>query len=540
MTTKTLEKATKAITVFIADPLSEDGIYPLVQETELNLNIIVDTGLSQEELIRKIADIEVLLVRSQTTVTREVIQAAKKLKLIGRAGVGVDNIDLTAATEHGIIVVNAPDGNTNSAAEHTIAMMTALARFIPQAFNTLKNGVWDRKSYVGVELKNKILGVIGMGRIGAEVAYRAKGQRMQVIAYDPFLTEERAQELGISKGTVDEVCAAADFITVHTPLLPETRNLINKERFAIMKDGVRIINCARGGIINEDDLYDAIVERKVAGAALDVFVTEPATDHKLLTLPEVIATPHLGASTVEAQESVAVDVSNDIIKFFKTGTVTNPVNMPSISKEKLAQIEPFFELVEKLGKFLIQVADETVKELNISYAGDVANFDVRPLTANAIKGLLSTNHGTHVNNVNARYLAERIGMNINEHKTTTAKGFTNLITVEIKTANETHTVAGTLLNGLGARIVKVEGFVVDVIPTGNLLYIKNTDKPGAIGRVATKLAEKDINIATMQVGRDMVGGSAVMMLAIDNSVTTEDLVYVAQLENIDEVKAITL
>lgn len=540
MATEVIEQATKTINVFIADPLSEDGIFPLRQETELDLNVIIDTGLAPEELIAKIADVDVLLVRSQTTVTREVIEAAKNLKLIGRAGVGVDNIDLTAATEHGIIVVNAPDGNTNSAAEHTIAMMTSLARHIPQAFNTLKNGKWDRKSYVGVELKNKTLGVIGMGRIGAEVAYRAKGQRMNVIAYDPFLTEERAKELGITKGTVDEVCAVAEFITVHTPLLPETRNIINKERFAIMKDGVRIINCARGGIINEDDLYDAIVAGKVAGAALDVFVEEPATDHKLLTLPQVIATPHLGASTVEAQESVAVDVSNDIIKFYKTGTVTNPVNMPSIPKEKLAQVEPFFALAEKLGKFLIQVTEEGIQQLNISYAGEVANFDVRPLTANAIKGLLSTNHGSHVNDVNARYLAERIGMQINEHKTTTAKGFTNLITVEIITETEKHTVAGTLLNGLGARIVKVEGFVVDVVPEGNLLYIKNQDKPGSIGRVATKLAEKDINIATMQVGRDHVGGSAVMMLAIDNEVTTEDLVYVAKLENINEVKAISL
>lgn len=540
MATKAIEQATKTINVFIADPLSEDGIFPLRQETELDLNVIIDTGLTPEELISKIADVDVLLVRSQTTVTREVIEAAKSLKLIGRAGVGVDNIDLTAATEHGIIVVNAPDGNTNSAAEHSIAMMTSLARHIPQAFNALKNGKWDRKSYVGVELKNKTLGVIGMGRIGAEVAYRAKGQRMNVIAYDPFLTEERAKELGVTKGTVDEVCAAADFITVHTPLLPETRNIINKARFAIMKDGVRIINCARGGIINEDELYDAIVEGKVAGAALDVFVQEPATDHKLLTLPQVIATPHLGASTVEAQESVAVDVSNDIIKFFKTGTVTNPVNMPSIPKEKLAQVEPFFALAEKLGKFLIQVTEEGIQQLNISYAGEVANFDVRPLTANAIKGLLSTNHGTHVNDVNARYLAERIGMQINEHKTTTAKGFTNLITVEIITETEKHTVAGTLLNGLGARIVKVEGFVVDVIPEGNLLYIKNQDKPGSIGRVATKLADKNINIATMQVGRDQIGGSAVMMLAVDNEVTTEELIYVAQLENIDEVKAITL
>jgi len=539
MVTK-IATATDVINVFIADPLSEDGIQPLRQETDLNLNVIIDTGLTPEELISKIADVDVLLVRSQTKVTREIIQAAKNLKLIGRAGVGVDNIDLNAATEHGIIVVNAPDGNTNSAAEHTIAMMTSLARHIPQAYNTLKNGKWDRKSYVGVELKNKILGVVGFGRIGAEVAYRAKGQRMEVMAYDPFLTEERAKELGVTKATVEEICQAADFITVHTPLLPETRNLINKEKFDMMKTGVRIINCARGGIINEEDLYEAIAEGKVAGAALDVFVEEPATDHKLLTLPEVIATPHLGASTIEAQESVAVDVSNDIIKFYKTGTVTNPVNMPSIPKELLAQVEPFFELAEKLGAFLSQITEEAIKEVNVSYAGEVANYDVRPLTSNALKGILKKNHGENVNDVNARYLSERIGVKINEHKTTTAKGFTNLITVEVKTENEVHTVAGTLLNGLGARIVKVENYVVDVIPTGKLLYIKNTDKPGAIGRVATKLADKDINIATMQVGRAQVGGTAVMMLTIDNEVTEEDLAYVSQLENIDEVKAITL
>ena len=540
MTTELLQKGTNTINVFIADPLSDDGIQPLRDETNLNLNIIVDTGLTQAQLIEKIADVHVLLVRSQTTVTREVIQAAKNLKLIGRAGVGVDNIDLTAATEYGIIVVNAPDGNTNSAAEHTIAMMTSLARHIPQAFNALKNGKWDRKSYVGVELKNKTLGVVGFGRIGVEVAYRAKGSRMNVMAYDPFLSDERAEELGVTKATVEEICREADFITVHTPLLPETKNLINKDKFAIMKDGVRIINCARGGIINEDDLYDAIVAGKVAGAALDVFVEEPATDHKLLTLPQVIATPHLGASTIEAQESVAIDVSNDIIKFFKTGTVTNPVNMPSIPKEKLAEVEPFFALSEKLGKFLIQVTEGNIKELNISYAGEVANYDVRPLTANAIKGLLSTNHGTHVNDVNARYLAERVGIKINEHKTTTAKGFTNLVTVEIKTTTETHTVAGTLLNGLGARIVKVEGFVVDVKPEGNYLYIKNQDKPGSIGRVATTLAESNINIATMQVGRDHIGGSAIMMLGVDNTVSAEELFAVNKLENIDEVKAIQL
>lgn len=531
---------TDEIKVFIADPLSEDGIYPLREEKDLNLNVIVDTGNSPEDLIEKIKDVDVLLVRSATKVTREVIEAAENLKLIGRAGVGVDNIDLAAATERGIIVVNAPDGNTNSAAEHTIAMMTSLARHIPQAYNALKNGIWDRKSYVGVELKNKTLGVVGFGRIGTEVAYRAKGQRMNVMAYDPFLTEERAKELGVTKATVEEICQKADFITVHTPLLPETRNLINKEKFDMMKPGVRIINCARGGIIDEDDLYDAIVEGKVAGAALDVFIEEPATDNKLLTLPQVIATPHLGASTVEAQESVAVDVSNDIIKFFKTGTVTNPVNMPSIPKELLAEVEPFFELAEKLGSFLSQVTTEPLQEINLFYAGEIANYDVRPLTSNTLKGYLKKTHGENVNDVNARYLTERVGVKINENKTTTAKGFTNLITVEVKTANETHTVAGTLLNGLGARIVKVENFVVDVIPEGRLLYVKNIDKPGAIGRVAMKLAEKDINIATMQVGRKQVGGAAVMILSVDNEVTPEDIAYVRTLENIDEVKAIKL
>ena len=287
--------------ILIADPLSEEGIHPLRQADGLDITIATD--LSKEALLETIKDFDALLVRSQTQVTREVIEAALNLKIIGRAGVGVDNIDLDAATEHGIIVVNAPDGNTNSAAEHTIAMLTALARKIPQAFNSLKNGQWDRKSFIGVELKNKTLGVIGLGRIGAEVAARAKGQRMNVIAYDPFLTEEKARKMGIGFGTVEDVLIAADFITIHTPLLKETRHLLNEEAFMKMKDGVQIINCARGGIIDEDALYNAIVAGKVAGAALDVFETEPFVDHPLLTLPEVIATPHLGASTVEAQET---------------------------------------------------------------------------------------------------------------------------------------------------------------------------------------------------------------------------------------------
>lgn len=524
--------------VLISDPLSEDGIYPLRQAE--GFNIVMDTDNSPEQLLDKINQYDALVVRSQTQVTRELIEHAENLKIIARAGVGVDNIDLDAATEHGIIVVNAPDGNTNSAAEHTMAMLMALARKIPQAFNSLKNQKWDRKSFIGVEVKNKTLGVIGFGRIGAEVAARAKGQRMSVIAYDPFLTEEKAKKSGVTAGTIDEVIQAADFITVHTPLMKETRHLLNKEAFEKMKDGVQIINCARGGIIDEDALYDAIIYKKVAGAALDVFETEPFVDHKLLTLPEVIATPHLGASTIEAQESVAIDVSKDIVNFLTGGSVRNPVNLPSLSKEALAKVEPFFDLTEKLGIFLSRLSEGVIEEVSVYYSGQLAESDVRPLTRNAMKGLLKKNLGDHVNDVNAKFLADRFGIKVNEHKSTTTKGFSNLITLEVRTQNSTRRVAGTLLNGLGARIVKVDDNLVDIQPDGHLLLIKHIDQPGAIGRVGTLLAKENINIATMQVGRSTVGGDAIMMLTVDNFVEQENVENLKKLDDIFDVIPIDL
>ncbi len=527
-----------AFNILISDPLSEDGIFPLRQSE--GFNIVIDTTNTPEELAEKIKDYDALLVRSQTQVTREIIEKATNLKIIGRAGVGVDNIDLDAATEKGIIVVNAPDGNTNSAAEHTIAMLMSLARKIPQAFNSLKNGQWDRKSFIGVELKNKTLGVVGLGRIGAEVAARAKGQRMNVIAYDPFLTEEKAKKMGITLGTVEEVLKVADFITVHTPLLKETRHLINKEAFEIMKDGVQIINCARGGIIDEDALYDAIVAKKVAGAALDVFEKEPFVGHKLLTLPEVIATPHLGASTIEAQESVAIDVSRDVVNFFTGGTVRNPVNLPSVSKEVLAKIEPFFNLAEKLGAFLSRLTDGVIEEVNIRYAGELAESDVRPLMRNTLKGMLTRNLGNHVNDVNAKFLADRFGIQVNEHKTSTTKGFLNLLTVEVKTTTGVRSVSGTLLNGLGARIVRVDNYVVDFSPEGHLLIVKHKDQPGAIGRVGTLLAIENINIATMQVGRSAAGGDAIMMLSVDNHVEQNNIERLKELEDIYDIVAMDL
>ena len=524
--------------ILISDPLSEDGIFPL-REAE-GFNIVVDTDLTPDQLAEKIGEFDALLVRSQTQVTREIIEKATNLKIIGRAGVGVDNIDLPAATERGIIVVNAPDGNTNSAAEHTIAMLMSLARKIPQAFHSLKNKKWDRKTYIGVEVKNKTLGVVGFGRIGQEVAVRAKGQRMNVIAYDPFLTPEKAEKLGVQFGTVEDVIKAADFITIHTPLLKETRHLINKDAFEKMKDGVQIINCARGGIIDEDALYDAILSGKVAGAALDVFEEEPFVEHKLLTLPQVIATPHLGASTVEAQEIVAIDVSYDVVSFLTEGVVKNPVNLSSVPKDILAKIEPYFNLGEQLGSFLSDLVEGPPEEINITYAGELSNFDTRPLSRNAVKGFLKSKLGESVNDVNAKFLADRLGISINELKTTNSKGFTSLITVEVKTPTESRKVSGTLLNGLGGRIVRVDDFIVDVVPNGYLLFIRHKDQPGAIGRVGMLLAEEGVNIATMQVGRSEVGGDAIMMLTIDKHIEGKGIEKLKGLADIFDATPIDL
>lgn len=524
--------------ILISDPLSEAGIFPL-REKE-NLEVIINTGLNGEQLERIIGDFDALIVRSQTQVTRRLIEKAKKLKIVARAGVGVDNIDQEAATENGIIIVNAPYGNTNSAAEHTMAMLMALTRNIPQAYASLKNGKWDRKSYTGIEVKNKVLGIIGLGKIGAEVAFRAKGQRMDVIAYDPFLTKEKANQIGIAYGTFEEVIEKADFITVHTPLVKETKYLLDKEAFHKMKQGVRIINCARGGIIDEDALYEAIVSKKVAGAALDVMEDEPFTHHPLLELEEVIATPHLGASTVEAQEMVAIDVSRDVVNYLDGGIVKNPVNLPSIPADIRSKVQPYLLLSEKLGQFLADVTKEAAEEIHITYAGKLSEIDTSPLTRNTVKGVLKRYLGERVNDVNAQYLAERRGVVIKESKSSTAKGFTNLITAEIKTKSEERNVSGTLLDGLGARIVKVDGYSIDVPPKGHMVYIEHKDQPGVIGKVGNSLGKHDINIATMQVDRSSLGGKAIMLLSIDKHLSDEAISHIKKLDVIEDVIAIDL
>lgn len=524
--------------VLISDPLSQEGIQPL-QQAE-NVHITIDTGMTPEALAAHINGFDALIVRSQTQVTRELISKATRLKIIARAGVGVDNIDLEAATEHGIIVVNAPNGNTNSAAEHTMAMIMSLSRNIPQAYHALKNNQWDRKKFVGVELKNKTLGVVGLGRIGTEVAFRAKGQRMNVIAYDPFLTKETAEKMGIDFGSVQDVLKQADFITVHTPLLKETKHLINAEAFQSVKPGVQIVNCARGGIIDEEALYDAIVSGKVAGAALDVFEEEPFLDNKLLALPQVIATPHLGASTIEAQESVAIDAGKDVVRFLSGDVVQNPVNLSSVPSELMSTIEPYFNLAEKLGTFLIDLTQEVATEINISYAGALSEVEIAPLTRNTVKGLLKRHLGDHVNDVNALYLAEKKGIKVNEIKTSKAKGFTNLITAEVTTQSGKRRVSGTLLNGLGPRLVKVDNYSVDVTPVGHIVVIHHQDQPGVIGKMGALLAEHTVNIATMQVDRSDVGGEAIMLLKTDRHVEEVALEALTELSEINNVIAIDL
>lgn len=524
--------------VLITDPLSEFGIQQLLDAPDVE--VVRQTNLSPAELINVIGDYDALLVRSQTQVTAEVLAAGKNLKAVGRAGVGVDNIDINAATQAGIPVINAPDGNTISTAEHSFAMLMAVARNIPQAHKKLVDGTWDRKSFQGVELNNKVLGVIGMGRIGSEVAKRAKAFGMAVMGFDPFMTEERAQKMGVTNATVDEICRKADFITVHTPLTKETRHILSTREFAKMKDGVRLINCARGGIIDEKALYEAITSGKVAGAALDVYEEEPPVDNPLIGLPQVVSTPHLGASTIEAQENVAVDVSEEILKVLRNEPFKNAVNLPSIPAHVMEKVQPYFTLGEKLGHFLAQVTVGSISEVAIKYSGELTDVDTSPLTRTVLKGVLSFRLGEEVNYVNAPILAKVRDITVTEQKAAQNKGFTNLLTVSLKTTQETRTVAGTRLNGYGARIVKIDDFAIDVAPEGYLLYIHHNDRPGVIGRVGSILGENSVNIATMQVGRRDVGGDAIMMLSVDKPLTPELLDTMGELAEVKSVTQIEL
>ncbi|WP_442601138.1 phosphoglycerate dehydrogenase [Paenibacillus sp. KN14-4R] len=523
--------------VLVSDPISDLGIQKLYDAEDVE--VVKQSGLSEDELVAIIDQFDALLVRSQTKVTEKIMQAGTNLKVIGRAGVGVDNIDLDAATRRGIVVINAPDGNTIATCEHTFAMLMAVARSIPQAYKKTVGGEWDRK-FVGVELRNKVLGVVGMGRIGSEVAKRAKAFGMNVLGYDPFLTEERADKLGVKLCTVDEIASQADFITVHTPLTKETRHIISTPQFALMKQGVRIINCARGGIIDEIALVDAIDKGIVAGAAFDVFEQEPpAADHPFLSNPKIIVTPHLGASTIEAQENVAIDVSEEVLHILREQPFKNAVNMPQVPSNVFNKLQPYFNLGEKIGRILGQITIGAVSEIVVNYAGDLVDVDTAPLTRNIVMGVFA-NKLEGVNIVNAMHLAKTREVNIIVNTSYTTSTFTNLVTVTLRTKKEQKTLAGTLLSSFGQRIVQIDQYPVDFTPEGNIMLISHNDKPGMIGRVGTLLGDNQINIATMQVGRQEIGGSAIMLLTIDKAAGNEVIKILEELPEIVNVREMTV
>jgi D-3-phosphoglycerate dehydrogenase len=513
------------IKIFVADDVNESGLEPL-----RSAGFVVEkrTGLKGDELAEAVSGADGLVVRSETKVTAQLLESVGRLRVIGRAGVGVDNIDVAAATQRGVIVMNAPDGNTMTTAEHTMALLLALARRVPSGHASLKAGRWERKKFVGVELRGKTLGIIGLGRIGRVVASRALGFEMKVVAFDPFVAPEHLREQGVELAPLEEVCVRADFITVHSPLTPETRGLIGAREFARMKQGVRVINCARGGLIDERALHAAIKEGRVAGAALDVFEEEPPpADHPLLALEEVVATPHLGASTKEAQEGVAVIVAEQMRDFFLTGAVRGAVNVPAVGAQELKALEPFLGLAERLGRFQAQLVDEPVRAVEIEYAGEAANFDAAPVTRSFLAGLLR-NMSARVNVVNALLIAEERGIAVTvSHKHGPAGETHAPVRTRVLTTAGEHTLAGALFGQQSdGRVTEIDGFRIEATPSGNMLLTRSSDVPGVIGRIGSILGDHGVNISRFHLGRRERGGEAMAVIETDaplDDATLEEL-----------------
>lgn len=525
--------------ILVSDPLSEEGLKILKEVREFQVD--VNTELKPDALKEVIKDYDALIVRSATKVTKEIIEAARKLKVVGRAGVGLDNVDLDAATQKGIIVMNTPAGNTISTCEHTMSMILALSRNIPQANASTKKGEWKRSKFMGIELYGKTLGIVGFGRIGSEVAKRAFSFGMKVLAFDPFLSKEVAENLGVEVVELKELFERSDFITVHTPLTDETKHMISSDEFSVMKKGVRIINCARGGIIDEGALIAAIKDGKVAAAALDVFEKEPLQpDSELLKLENVIATPHLGASTEEAQVNVAIEVAEIVRDALLERGIRNAANYPCLEAEVCKVLDPFIKLSEKMGSFLSQLVEGRFQELNISYSGEIIKYDLAPLTMALSKGLLSPILKETVNFVNAVNLAKKRGINIRESKSSKEGEFVNLVLLEIKTDKESRKIAGTLSSNKQPRIVKIDESYVEVSPNGDMIVIENWDKPGLIGNIGMLFGKYGINIAAMTFGRQAPGGKAISVLNIDSPVTAEVMEKIKKTENVLEVKGIRI
>jgi len=527
--------------IFVADDVSESGLGPL---RSAGFTVEKRPGLSAPELREALKDCEGLIVRSETKVTSELLDAANRLRVIGRAGVGVDNIDVSAATIRGIVVMNAPDGNTITTAEHTIALLISLARSIPQASSSLKAGRWDRKKFIGVELQGKTLGIIGLGRIGRVVAARARAMEMQIVAYDPFIAPEHARDLEIELASLDEVYARADFLTVHTPLTPETRGLIDRVAFSKMKNGAYIINCARGGLVDEQALYEAITSGKIAGAALDVFSQEPPpAEDKLLQLDQVIATPHLGASTKEAQEGVAFTVAEQMREFLSTGVVRGAVNLPAIGAKEFHLVQPYVALAESLGRFQAQLVDKPVSEVRIEYAGEIVDLDAAPVTRAFLAGLLR-DVSARVNVVNAFLIAEERGIKVTTTYIRSGGEIAPAIRTEISAGQTTQSLAGTLFGYGGqrreGRITEIDGFYLEAMPHGHMLVTRNQDVPGVIGGIGTILGQGGVNISRFHLGRRERGGEAMAVIEVDAPLSRETLQDLRSLEHVISAQPIEL
>ncbi len=522
--------------VLIADPIPEEGLAPLRAIAEVD----VQTGLPPEQLIAIIGNYQALVVRSETKVTRAVIEAGTKLQVVGRAGVGVDNIDLDAATERGVIVVNAPQGNTIAATEQTMALLFAVARHLPQADASMRRGEWKRKDFVGTELRGKTMAVLGLGNVGSEVARRCVAMEMKVLGWDPFVPEERVRALGVESAELDRIYTEADFLTVHLPLTPTTDGMIGEAELAKCKDGVRLINVARGGIINEAALAAAVKSGKVAGAAIDVFTKEPAAaDNPLLHDPRIITTPHLGASTVEAQERVAVDVADQIVDVFAGRPARYAVNAPRLAPETLRVVRPYMEVAESIGAIATQLVTGKLRSIEIDYYGEIAEQDVAPLRASVIRGLLRPISDENVNIVNANLIAQSRGWKIEERLRPVHDVYVNLIDVKVETTEAEISVAGTIEHGQ-QRIVSISGLDVDLTPEKGsiLLACDNEDRPGMIGRVGTLLGSSDINISSMQVGRRGRRERALMLIAIDEPPSEAHIRGVEAIDGIHNVRLV--
>lgn len=520
------------IKVLVSDNLDASGIEMLAAAEGIAVD--VKTGQSPEALKSIIGDYDGLVIRSATKVTADLLSEAQRLKVVGRAGIGLDNVDIPEATRRGIVVMNTPDGNVVTTAEHAVAMMLSLTRNIPRGTASLKAGRWDKKQLQGREIFNKFAGVIGFGKIGSIVADRLRGLKMRVLVHDPFVRPEQIEKAGFQPVTFDELLARADYITVHVPKLKETLNLLDAAAFAKMKDGVMVVNCARGGIINEADLLEALTSGKVAGAALDVFATEPPGESELVAHPHVICTPHLGAATKEAQTNVAVAVARQFIEFFQNGTIINAVNAPAVTGDQLAQLGPLLSMGEQIGRLQAQLIEGPITEVAIEFAGDFRGLDLAPVTTAVLKGLLTRELKDDVNYVNAPVLAKNRGIRVTESASNASEDYLNLVRVRVDTDTSSSNVAGAVFGKRDSRIVRINNFRLEMIPEGHLALIYNIDKPGSIGQIGSTLGRHGINIGRMQVGQEEGGDRNIIFLTTDTPIPPE---VIAEINALSLVKS---